>query len=338
MIHARHSDRRGRTAQVRGRLRTLVAVSALALGVPGCSESGGTDPSALRFGQIGHVEIKLEAPLRLGAGRLEQTLVWSSSGSWSIHETMSYRGLEGDQSFSRSPGDPAQFASGYATYITLINEGQGIRLFVEDLPSSLTPECGPTRTRLTYTIRDDARKQEITWVRCADGSLSNITPEGAGPDPAASRLVQAALLARGATLGDRWTSSYLGSVPFGTLDRGEDSRSPLTAPATYIDAGGFQAFWEGHAPGRALPSVDFSKEMVVVGLVGVRREAGDSVEIRRVLQVDVGTLIEVFERVPGDFCSPVARTHVPYHVVVAPRTPIPHRFSDIQVEYVPCGG
>jgi hypothetical protein len=148
----------------------------------------------------------------------------------------------------------------------------------------------------------------------------------------------AALLVREATVGEGWNSAYLGTVPFGTLDRGEHSSTPITSPVTYIDARGFQAFWEGHAPSRPIPSVDFTKEMVVVGVVGERKEAGDSVEVRRILQVDQGTVIEVVERLPGDFCSPAARTHVPYHVVVAPRTPIPHRFADIKVERVSCGG
>lgn len=133
-------------------------------------------------------------------------------------------------------------------------------------------------------------------------------------------------------------SAYLGTVPFGTLDRGDDSGSSLAAPGTYIDSRGFQAFWSEHAPSRPLPVVDFTKEMVVVAIVGTRKEAGDSVEVRRILQVDLGTVVEVVERLPGEFCSPAARTHVPYHVVVAPRTPIPHRFADIKKEPVSCGG
>jgi hypothetical protein len=148
----------------------------------------------------------------------------------------------------------------------------------------------------------------------------------------------AAVLIKDATLGVRWTSAYLGSVPFGTLDRGGDTKSILRAPGTFIDVGGFTAFWAKHAPGSAPPTVDFGNDMVVVGIVGTRQEAGDSVEVRRILQVDLGTVIEVVERLPGEFCSPAARTHVPYHIVVAPRTPIPHRFADIRKEPVSCGG
>jgi hypothetical protein len=338
MIHARQSDRSGMTAQARRRILPLLA--GLVPLVTACGDNGTTDPEAYRFGHIGRIEVTLEAPLRLGDGQLSQTLVWASSGGWSLREAISYSGLEGDETLQRSTGDPSQFVSAYGSLITQLNEVDALKLFVADsiLRPALSPECGPTRTRITFTIRDDARDESVTWKQCADGSLSNISPEGAGPDPGAARLVIGTLLAREATVGDKWVSAYNGSVPFGTLDRGDDSGSSITTPVTFIDGGGFASFWGEHAPGRPLPTVDFSKEMVVVGLVGVRDEAGESVEIRRILQVDLGTVTHVFRRVPGDFCSPVARKHVPYHIVVAPRTPIPHRFAELKVEYVSCGG
>lgn len=77
--------------------------------------------------------------------------------------------------------------------------------------------------------------------------------------------------------------------------------------------------------------------MVLVAAVGERHEAGDSVEVRRVVPADGGTLAEAFERVPGNFCSPAERTHVPFHVVVAPLAPLPVTFPEIVVERVPCG-
>ena len=83
--------------------------------------------------------------------------------------------------------------------------------------------------------------------------------------------------------------------------------------------------------------MDFSTDMVVVAIVGAREEAGDSLEVRRILPVDNGTQFEITELVPGDFCSPASLTHVPYHIVVAPRTPRPHRFAALQREAVPCG-
>jgi hypothetical protein len=151
-------------------------------------------------------------------------------------------------------------------------------------------------------------------------------------------VAQAAILARDFTVGEKFVSVYAGSVPFATLERGEDLAAPERASVVFTDSAAFRSFWGQAAAGRTPPTVDFSKEMVILGVVGEREEAGDSVEVRKILQVDQGTLIEVWERVPGDFCSPAARAHVPYHVVLAPLTPDPLRFSDIRVQRVPCGG
>ena len=60
--------------------------------------------------------------------------------------------------------------------------------------------------------------------------------------------------------------------------------------------------------------------------------------MRRILPVDIGTLAHVYERIPGDFCSPVARRHYPFHIVVSPRTPSPIQFAELGLERVSCGG
>jgi hypothetical protein len=149
--------------------------------------------------------------------------------------------------------------------------------------------------------------------------LSDLRILNAGPEPAAARLVQATLAARDAT----W---------------GAETLATLAAPLAVLDDAAWTAFWLDHSGSTEPPEVDFENEMVIVGAVGCRDEAGDSVEVRRILQVDNGTLTHLFERVPGDFCSPVARTHYPFHIVVSPRTPSPIRFADVSVELVPCGG
>jgi hypothetical protein len=333
MIHARPSARRGVTAPARYRPAALGA--ALALLATACDGDGGIGPADVVFGQVGTIEIRLEVPLKLGAGHLNQELRWASNGTWTRQESIFYRGVLGDASTLTNTGDPSQSALAYDGLIKQLNEKESVKLF--ELGTDTFPECGVVQSRITFTIRDDVRDRTVSWVRCVTGSMDNLTPEGARPGAGAARLAQAALLARDATLG-KTPGSYLGSVPFGTLDRGDDSASGLTAPAVYMDAAGFHAFWTAHARGAAPPAVDFGTDMVVVGILGVRHEAGDSVEVRRILQVAVGTVLEVVERVPGNFCSPAARTGVPYHVVVAPRTPIPHQVAVRDPEYVSCGG
>lgn len=316
--------------------RVVVAFSLVLLA--GCAGNGGTQLGALRFGQLGSMEVELDAPQRLGEGMLTQKLTWSSTGAWILDQSISYRGLLGDEDVQHSQGDPQRFAADYASLITQVNDVQGLKLFIPDLPQDLTPTCGPTRTRITLTIHDQIKNKDATWIRCVDGSLANLTAADAGPDPAASRIAVAVQQMRDGTQGQGFVSVYNGTVPFGTLDRGNNTPAPLDGPITITDEKSWEAFWQQHAGNtRPLPSVDFSKEEVVVGVVGVRSEAGDSVEVRRILEVDQGTLIDLVERVPGNFCSPAEKTHRPYHIVVAPRTPDPLRFADVRVEEVDCG-
>ena len=306
--------------------------------VAGCDGGSGPDPDALRFAQVGEIRATLLVPLAVDQGELLQTLVWASSGAWTITERISYLNVLGDENVQRSPGDPAAFASAYAGLITQLNQTEGLTLFTDELDPDLDLPCAVTQTTVIFTMRDDLRDDEITWVRCSRGALSNISPAGAGPDLAASRVVQAVTLSRQFTVSDDFLSVYTGSVPFQTLDRGEDSQAQLGQSFTFQTSQGWPEFWRAHV-GRdeAPPPVDFDRDMVVIGAVGRRFEAGDSVEVRRILQIAGGTLAEVVERVPGDFCSPAARTHTPFHIVLAPKTDPPVRFSEAQVELVPCG-
>jgi hypothetical protein len=63
------------------------------------------------------------------------------------------------------------------------------------------------------------------------------------------------------------------------------------------------------------------------------------VEVRGVLPTGPATFVRVVERIPGDFCSPVSRTHTPFHIVRTPRDPLPLpvQFITLEPELVPCG-
>lgn len=321
---------------VRGRTAAGLVLALCSVVTLGCGDEGATPPEGLRFGQIGSFELVLEVPLQVEEGRLVQTLRWGSSGAWSFQEAISYRGLTGDEAFRRNVGEPGLYAEAYARLVIHVNETQGLQL-LGTVDQDVDPTCGPTRTRVRLRIVDEAKGEEAEWIRCADGSLANLTPAGAGPDPQASRVIQAVVLAAQSTLGNDFRSDYAGSVPFGTLDRGDDTPSNVRSPLSIRTQAAFDQFWADHAPSRPAPEVDFGFQMVVVGVTGERREAGDSVEVRRILQVDEGTLTHVVERVPGDFCSPAAQVHVPFHIVVAPKTPAPVRFAEITREEIPCG-
>jgi hypothetical protein len=321
-----------------GVLAAMALVGALLAG--SCGEDTPIDPGALRFGQIGKIVVDLDTPLQFGAGRMRQILSWGSGGLWSLQESVSYRDLIGEEYFERHTTEVAQSAGAYAEVITQLNDTRGIELDIPELfPDSVPVEsCGAVSTKVTFTIVDEAKEEVRSWIRCVSGSLGTVRTEDAGPDPAASRIAQAVRMVRTGTLGDGWTSPYSGSVAFGTLDRGDDSKSSLVEPTTISDAATWGSFWILHGGVPPAPAVDFDEDMVVVAIMGERQEAGDSLEVRRILQIGNGTRIEVVELVPGDFCSPAARTHVPYHIVVAPRTPRPHAFNAIRREEVSCGG
>ena len=328
-------------------LRLCGLLPALLLPLPGC-EDGSVNPGNLRFGQIGEVRVQVITPLLLGEGQMQQVLTWNSNGAWTLRESISYRGRTGDEQIVRSRGNPSAFASAYASLITQVNQTPGLRLFIESLDPELDPECGPARAELTFRIRDGAREEEVAWSRCSGGSLTRLSVEGAGPDPDASRVVTAAIMTRDFTVGVDFQPAFQGSLPFGTLDEGEVTGAEVESPLVFLAEPGsseppseWPAFWEAHAGDERPPVVDWLDEMVVVAAVGERFEAGDSVEVRRIVTVgegaQAGTVVEYVERIPGDFCSPASRSVRPFHIVVAPRTQSTVRFSELATERVPCG-
>lgn len=306
------------------------------LGLAACEGRSPTPPEGLRYGQIGSATVQLTTPITLGLGTLQQEIEWTSRGMWTLREAVSYAGVLGDANERTLIGNPEVSAGSYAQWITQVNENPALNLFIPDLNPGLNPTCGPTETRVTLTITDDARGQSTSWTRCAIGSLQTLTPLGAGPDPAASRVVSAATLARTFTVGDGFLSDYRGTVPFGTIDRGENTRAALNGSRVITTQAAWVSFWAEHKGGTP-PMVSFDSEIVLVAAVGQRDEAGTTVEVRRVLPVQEGTFIEVFERVPGDFCSPASLRRLPFHIVVTPRVPNPVRFAETRVERVPCG-
>ena len=332
----------GDAAGRRGRRWTacvLAGISAASCG------DGPIDVGALRFGQIGEVRVSVAIPLQYGQGWLQQVLSWQSDGSWALRETISYGERVGDETVKRNPGVPLQYADGYATLISEVNES---RLRILDIDQTLAPDCGLVASRVTFLIRDDARDEERAWTRCAFGMLTTLRTENSGPDEHASRIVDAGIRAWRRTLSGDSVSIYVGSLPFGTLERGERTASRLDRPVAFrSEDGGRESeppanwanFWIAHGEGvRPEPAVDWSAEMVLMAVVGQREEVGDSVEVRRVLPIAQGTRIVVAEQVPGDFCAPLHRPIWPYHLVVAPRTASPIFFSQVAKERVPCGG
>jgi len=324
-------------------LGLVLALLVTSLILVGC-DSEVAAPDDLRFGQLGQVQVRVTSPVLGGAGRLEEALSWRSDGPWALAERLSYQEILGSETVRRPQLNPGDLTAEYNSLIQQLTETPGLRLFGDETPQGLEPVCLPERSRVEVLIRDRSRNQEARWVRCAEGTLFTMTPGSAGPDPGASRVITAAQLARFFTLGEGAISSYFGSIPFRSMDRGSDSGARLEAPVAFVSQGSsppsdWLDFWERHSASSApAPEVDWEREMVVVASAGRRTEAGDSLQVTRILPIDDGTRVEMVLRVPGNFCSPAGRIAWPYHIIVAPRTPQPVTFADPRVERVPCGG
>ena len=314
-------------------------LGALALVIVACLEAP-VGPEDQPFGRVGEVRIEVWSPLSGGLGRLQYVVEWSSSGPWRSTERIFYQGRLGDETVALSSGDRTSLSRSYATWIDLVNDTPSVALFGQLLSSDLAPICPIPTSHVTVSIIDRIRDDTVSWSRCSESSLPTLSGEGAGPDPNASRVVQAAALVRNFTLGHQrgFRYQYTGSMPFATVDRGDRSTEPLSVPRLIEDAQTWSSFWAELTGAEApAPSVDFDVDLVLVAALGTRYEAGDSVEIRSVLPVRTGTQIQLWERRAGHFCTPARRTHVPYHVVVAPQVPRPIFFSNASLDTVPCG-
>lgn len=327
---------------LRAPMARALPVMALVLSAAAC-DNGTGPPNGLRFGQIGQARIDLVTPKREGLGELRQSIVWRSSGEWRLTESLSYRGTVGDAHERSSRGDPDLLVGAYAEWITRMNEVTGLQIIdFPELSQDLDPDCGLFRTRVTVAITDDVVDETRSWTRCAVNDLENLDPRGSGPDGAAGRVVQSAQLLRDFTVGagSPFQSVYAGSLPFATLLRGEDLTADVPDGGVIRDPETWAQFWTSVSAAADPPlSVDFGNEVVLVARLHpdtIRYEAGDSVEIRRVAPVQIGTRIEFVERVAGDFCSPAPFAHRPFHVVVSPDIEAPVQFNRLDVERVPC--
>jgi hypothetical protein len=333
----------------RGAVRPALWVLAGALLTLGCDDGNG--PAELPLGRTSKVQIGVRTPyIRQGTleeiGALEQGVVWKSNGTWQLTERISYKGILGDETVRRSTEDAGALAQRYANWIALVNARGGPLQIVDFVSPDVVPICGPSQSRVTVEIADSRRSTSTRWSRCGDGTLGTLTHEAVGPDSTgAVRVIEAVRQLRHATLDLdreflRKRYAYEGSLPFRTIERGELTKAPLLVPRLIEDQASYAAFWAQYMTATLPPVVDFSTDVVLVAAVGTRQEAGDSVEIRRVLQIDFGTKIELWERRSGNFCTPAPRSHTPFHVAIAPiavtKRPVFFELEQ-QPDFVPCG-
>lgn len=348
MTIQRYTPQRNRkSGQPVGTWHLTVSLTIICTIIGGC-DSIDPDGSLVPFGQFGEIHVAVETPLHLNLGWLKQQIEWSSDGAWTVLEEIGYDGVVGDQDQRGNPALPLHNAGSYARVIQELNDNPNFQL--AEVPQLELTECGGDKSRITLRVHDSRRGEDKLWVRCASGTLATLVTAGSGPDVEAAKVIQFVQMVRTRTVGTAFRSAYVGSLPFATVGKGTDTGWEVDEPKVFVlrtpDEGGagetqaeWESFWTTHNHGEKTipPGVDWETEMILAGFLGVREEVGDSVEIRSVITVAVGTKVEFFERIPGDFCVPARRIVRPFHIVLVPRAPAPVFFTDVQSDPIRCG-
>lgn len=89
------------------------------------------------------------------------------------------------------------------------------------------------------------------------------------------------------------------------------------------------ALWTDHSPKDTLPSIDFSKNMVVGVFLGTRPSAGYQVEIVGVRTQDKELIVEYVQKQPGRGTMAAQILTEPYHLVSVTSHPGPVRFLQV---------
>jgi VWFA-related protein len=110
-------------------------------------------------------------------------------------------------------------------------------------------------------------------------------------------------------------------VPIQPTTLAGDQMSAIANPRQAVakTAAEFEALWRAHSPGRPVPAVDFSKNMVIAVFLGSRPSSGYDVQITSVRHEGEAMVVTWAERRPGrDQMSAQVMT-APAHLVTVPR-------------------
>lgn len=106
---------------------------------------------------------------------------------------------------------------------------------------------------------------------------------------------------------------------FTSLAKGDMSGQQMTKQVTVRTAADWQALWKDHAPTEKMPSVDFTKDMVVGIFLGSKPSAGHSVEIVAVRTDEKELVVEYVQKQPGRGTMAAQILTEPFHLVAVPK-------------------
>jgi hypothetical protein len=115
-----------------------------------------------------------------------------------------------------------------------------------------------------------------------------------------------------------------------TIERGDQSGIETPKQVVVRTAAEWTALWRQHAPERPVPSIDWSKEMVVGIFLGSRNTAGYGVDITGVASESGALVVRYRQREPSPDAITAQIITTPYQIVAIPSTDAAVRFERAQ--------
>lgn len=106
---------------------------------------------------------------------------------------------------------------------------------------------------------------------------------------------------------------------FTSVAKGEVSGQQTAKQVTVRSAAEWKALWNDHAPTENLPTVDFTKDMVVGIFLGSQPSAGHGVEIVGVRTEGKDLIVEYVQKQPARGIMAAQILTEPYHLVAVPQ-------------------
>jgi hypothetical protein len=151
--------------------------------------------------------------------------------------------------------------------------------------------------------------------------VSARTYDGAAPLPRPRNRVRAAAGSIPLALLLFAASIVSGQQPaFRTIDKGTQSNVDSARQAVAKTAADFATLWKTHNYDKAVPAVDFSREIVVAVFMGSRPTGGFSVEITSVTESGGDVVVGYRERAPAADVVTAQVLTSPFHIVAIPKT------------------
>ena len=106
---------------------------------------------------------------------------------------------------------------------------------------------------------------------------------------------------------------------FTTVAKGDASGQQTARQVIVRTAAEWKTLWKDHAPAEKMPTVDFTKDMVVGIFLGTKPSTGHAVEIVGVRTQEGDLIVEYVQKQPGRGTMAAQILTEPYHLVSVPQ-------------------